>query len=160
MCKILRGSQWSLGKFLGFVALLALAGLGGCGGSDPFSYVKVKGTITYEDGSLIPADQIELRFISQMPPPNPQTHPRPGIAHVDPKTGTFDVVTTNHPGDGLVRGEHKVIVLALHGKELRTDLVPPEYSNVATTPLHANTGDPSSFNLKVPKPGSAKVAGK
>ena len=67
MCKISSGFQLPARRLLGFVALLALAGLCGCGGSDPFPYVKVKGTITYDDGSLIPADRIELRFISQAP---------------------------------------------------------------------------------------------
>ncbi len=161
MCKISSGFQLPAGRLLGFVALLALAGLCGCGGSDPFPYVKVKGTITYDDGSLIPADRIELRFISQAPPLNPQTYPRKGVANVDPKTGAFEIVTTNHYNDGVVRGEHKVLVQALRGKkEMQADLVPPEYGNLATTPLRVNTDDPSSFNLKVPKPGAAKAAAK
>ena len=61
----------------------------------------------------------------------------------------------------MVRGEHKVLVQALRGKkEMQADLVPPEYGNLATTPLRVNTDDPSSFNLKVPKPGAAKAAAK
>ena len=45
-------------------ACAALFAAAGCGGK-PYSCVHVSGKITYEDGSLIPADQIHLIFLSQ-----------------------------------------------------------------------------------------------
>ena len=57
------------------------------GGDEPFSYRHVSGTVLYEDGGVIPAGALTLTFISMTPPHSPRTHPRPGIASVDPKTG-------------------------------------------------------------------------
>ena len=77
--------------------------LAGCGGGDPFSYVKVSGKVTYEDGSLIPVESLELTFFPQSGPIDPKTYPRPGLAGVDKATGTFSFVTSHKAGDGLVR---------------------------------------------------------
>ena len=54
--------------------------LAGCGGSrDPFSYVKVSGKVTYEDGSKLSAIVL-LRFYPQTPPLDEKTYPRVGSA--------------------------------------------------------------------------------
>ena len=37
--------------------------LAGCGNEEPFDYVKVSGRVTYEDGSLIPAEHLMLEFV-------------------------------------------------------------------------------------------------
>ncbi len=92
-----------------------------------------------------------MTFISQTPPADSKTFPRPGVAEVDPATGKFQVVTSHTRGDGVVPGEHKVIVEAIADNDRRLPLVPPEYSNVTKTPLRVNTKD-SPFEIKVPKP--------
>ena len=92
--------------------LLAGAALAvGCGQSAPYAMVKVSGSVTYDDGSPIPAEQIQLRFDSLEPPIDAKTHPRPGMASAGPD-GRFSVVTTNKYGDGLIRGKHKLKVSA------------------------------------------------
>jgi hypothetical protein len=73
------------------------------------------------------------------------------MAEVDPATGKFQTVTSHTYGDGLVRGEHKVLVEALSASNVRLPLVPPEYADVAKTPLRVDTKD-SPFTIKVPKP--------
>ena len=158
MSRNIRGFPAPLGVVLGFVLAVSLAALSGCG-SEPFSYVKVAGKVSYEDGSLIPAERVKVTFVSQAPPLDSKTNPPSGVAEVDPKTGSFNVVTSHTYGDGLVRGEHKVLIEALNAEKLRSDLVPPEYTKAETTPLLVKT-DQSPFDLKVRKPVAIKAEGK
>ncbi len=125
----------------------------GCSGSnDPFSYATVSGKVTYEDGSIIPANNIKVSFVSESPPAG-NKYPRPGWALVDEKTGKFGCPTSHTPFDGLVRGKHKVVITVASGPQpLPANLVPPEYADPKKTPLEADTADPNSFNLKVHKP--------
>ncbi len=126
----------------------------GCGGGEPFQYVPVSGKVTYDDGSLIPAKKLEVQFIPQSATaPDKKTSPRPGVADVDTATGEFKSATSHTYGDGLIPGEQKVVLRAYN--ELQqpvTGLFPPEYGDLDKTPLKANTADPKSFELKVPKP--------
>ncbi len=114
---------------------------------EPYEYVKVKGKVSYEDGSVIPAKQLTVRFISQTPSQSTAETPRPGNAVVDVRTGMFDKVTSHTPGDGIVPGEHKVIIVQ------GGSLVPEEYCKVDTTPLKVNAND-SPFDIKIKKPSS------
>ena len=153
-----------LAVIVGFGLVVTLAGLPGCGSGEPFSYVKVSGKVSYDDGSLIPADRLRVVFISQVPPLDPKAPSPNGIADADPKTGSFDLVTSHNHGDGLVPGEHKVLIQAISkdklGKEtLRSDLVPPEYGNPEKTPLVVNTNK-LPFDLRVQKPVPVKAKGK
>jgi hypothetical protein len=135
--------------------------LAGCSGNnDPFSYVTVSGTVTYEDGSIIPADNMKVSFISESAPAG-NKFPRPGWVLVDEKTGKFGCPTSHTPFDGLVRGKHKVLItVASSQAPLPANLVPPEYADLKKTPLEVDTADPNSFNLKVhkPKAGASKSA--
>ena len=118
--------------------------MSGCGG-EPFNYVKVQGKVTYEDGSLIPADRIVVRFVSMTPSRDRKITPLPGNGEVDVKTGVFSSVTSHKARDGIVRGDHKVVILAAG------PLVPVEYTKVETTPLQVNAKD-SPFDFKIKKP--------
>jgi hypothetical protein len=120
--------------------------IGGCN-REPFEYVKVHGKISYEDGSLIPAKRLIVRFIPQTPSQSAARTPRPGDAIVDAKTGMFDRVTSHTPGDGIVVGDHKVVIRG------GGSLVPEEYTRSETTPLKANSSD-SPFEFKIKKPSS------
>jgi hypothetical protein len=128
----------------------AVVAVAGCSG-EPFAYTQVSGRVTYEDGSVIPAPVVRVTFISQAPVVDEKMVPRPGVAEVDPATGKFQTVTSHTYGDGIVRGEHKVLVVTLSASDVRLPLVPPEYADVAKTPLRVNTKD-SPFEIKVPKP--------
>ena len=85
--------------------LVLLPLLAGCGYKEPFKYVRVSGKVTYEDGTPIPLDGLILTFISQSPPVDAKTYPRPGVTFVDKKTGKFHAVTSHKANDGLVRVE-------------------------------------------------------
>jgi len=107
--------------------------------------------VTYDDGSLIPADRIRLMFLSQAPPVDPKVSPRAGAALVDVKTGGFDSAQTYVAKDGIIAGEHKVVIQCFSGNQMRMDLVPAEYGDPKKTPLTVQTSQ-SPFELKVRKP--------
>ena len=136
--------------------------LGGCGGSEPFSFVKVSGKVTYDDGTPIPADPLVLTFFPEAPALDAKTFPRPGMGVADPQTGVFNSISSHRAGDGLIRGKHKVTLTALNRDPLPASVVPREYANVATTPLEVDTDVPDSFILTIPKPkpGAAKANAK
>jgi hypothetical protein len=134
----------------GWLILALATSLCGCHG-EPFPHVQVRGTVSYEDGSRIPADQIILRFEPQIPPKDAKTFPRPGLSYVTVKDGTFDTVTTHKHGDGLVKGQHRVLVVATGTDSEGRPVVPAEYADSATTPLLVHTED-SPFHLKIRRP--------
>jgi hypothetical protein len=135
-----------------------LAGVAGCGKQTPYACVPVSGKVTYEDGSLIPADEIRLVFLSQTPPTDPTTPPRNGNARADGKTGMFDSASTYGNKDGIVTGEHKVVVQCLRAGHLIRNVIAAEFMDAAKTPLKVRTGE-SPLNLKVPKPGRRTTGG-
>jgi hypothetical protein len=125
--------------------------LAGCGAKDPFSYVRVSGKVTYEDGSLIPADPLMLTFSSVEPARVGKDWARPGMAAADKADGTFDSVTSHKSGDGLVPGKYKVILTGISLSRLPPSVVPPEYGDLERTPLEVDTAQ-LPFDLKVRKP--------
>lgn len=118
---------------------------------EPFTMVPVSGKVTYEDGSVIPAELLCVVFTPQSPPVDAKTYPRPGSAPVDPATGEFRSVTTHKFNDGLARGRHKATLGKLGGGAPHTTIVPAEYLDPAKTPLEVDTDTPR-FELKIRKP--------
>jgi hypothetical protein len=79
---------------------IAVACAVGCSGGNPYDLVDVSGKVTYEDGSLIPADSIMLKFDPEAAPIDEKTHPRKGFALVNVGDGTFDTLPpTSMPMD-------------------------------------------------------------
>lgn len=123
----------------------------GCGSSEPFDYVPVKGSVKYDDGSLIQAERIEVTFYSQTPPKDPKINPRPGVATVNVADGTFTSATSHKPDDGIVPGPHKVTVRTLDQDGNPVDMLPAEYTEVGTTPLTYDTTSGGSADFTLPK---------
>jgi hypothetical protein len=136
-----------LGSFL--VGLLVA--LAGCGSGNPWDPVRVTGTITYEDGSLIPVKSLKLYFVPQTPPADAKTFPREGAVGVNVSDGTFKDVTTYKYADGLIPGKHKVVVVAYDGERDLSPKVPKEYSAPTTTTLEIDTAD-APLEIKIRKP--------
>jgi hypothetical protein len=132
------------------VMFLVVMLLSGCS-DEPFDYVNVAGKVTYEDGSLIPAERIQVTFLSQSGPLDAKTHPRPGLAEVNVADGTFDVVTSHKFGDGVVPGKHKVLVVAVDMNGSPLPVIPREYASARQTPHEVDTAD-TPFHFKVRKP--------
>jgi hypothetical protein len=120
----------------------------GCGSGGPFQYGAVQGTLSYEDGSVIPAGGIRLKFVAQDAPAVTGSFPRPAIANLNTQ-GHFDCVTSYKYGDGLVPGKHKVAILDAKDKQGKL-LVPEEYTHITTTPLIVDTAD-APLVIKIPK---------
>jgi hypothetical protein len=135
----------------GALSMLVICVAGGCGRNSPFDLVPVNGTLTYDDGTLIPARQIILKFEPLAPSLDPKTHPPSGMSYVDLSNGTFDVVTSYRYADGLVRGKHRVLVAASGSSGDSNSLVPEDYVDSDRTPLLVDTAD-SPFHLVVKKP--------
>ena len=134
------------------MACLVVSVAVGCSNGAPYDIVAVSGTVKYEDGSLIPAESIMLKFAPLAAPIDPKTHPRKGIAQVNVSDGTFEYVTTHKHADGIVAGKHKVLVVAYAKDGMSADeLIPKEYDNPATTPIEINASD-SPLEIKVRKP--------
>ena len=123
----------------------------GCNSENPFEQVQVAGTVTYEDGSMIPGEYVELQFLPQAPPLDERTHPRPGRAAVRTSDGSFDTVTSHKYGDGIAAGKHKVLVFSFDAQRRPTGTVPREYTQASTTPLEVDTAQ-APFRLTIKKP--------
>jgi hypothetical protein len=135
----------------GVVVAIGVASFVGCGQSDPFEHSQVSGKVTYDDGSLIPAERIVVTFLPQVEAIDAKTHARPGQADVNVADGTFSEATTYERGDGVVAGKHKVLVQALDALGTPTAQVPPEYGDAAQTPLEYDTSS-GSLEIKIRKP--------
>jgi hypothetical protein len=137
-----------------WIALLA-----GCGSGEPFSYVPAKGTVTYEDGTIIPAPRLRITFVSINPPTagDEKIFAPKGKADVnngDGKNtdGHFEDVTSHKFGDGLLAGKHKVLIVPIDANQRPLEgVVPPEYREVDKTPLVVDTAE-QPFVIKVKKP--------
>lgn len=136
--------------------LLAVAFIAGCGSNDPFSYVRARGKVTYDDGTPIPG-KVRLAFQPEAPPIGNE-HPHMGEAEAN-EQGEFNHVTSHKYADGLLQGKHKV-AFSLGGMDvLGRPNVPKEYTDFATTPLEVDTKD-LPFDIKIPKPTGAESAAK
>jgi len=144
------------GPVMRFVAWLVFLTTVGCNRDMPFELVPVQGKVTYEDGSLIPADSILVTFnpinsgtIGKIAPPGGQTS-------VNVQDGTFSAVSSHRANDGVVVGQHKVVVVSFkkgaNGNPVPSDAVPAIYRKLATTPLEIEVDSNNQFlELKLSK---------
>ncbi|MGO9115014.1 MAG: hypothetical protein ACLP9L_37865 [Thermoguttaceae bacterium] len=145
MYAIQRRLHVASGPSLGLAFGLMLVAAGGCGPS----CVPVSGKVTYEDGSLIPADRIMVVFLHAASADKKAR--RDGETLVDVKTGTFNSVTTLVPKDGIIRGEHKVLIVCYREGRVAPDLLDKVYADPEKTPLTADSSK-SPFEFKLPRP--------
>ena len=132
------------------------ASLTGCGSGAPFDIVSVSGKVTYQDGSLIPADRIVVTFVPQDVAAAGKDAAASAIGDVNVADGTFSGVTTQTHNDGAIVGRHKVLVQALKtgpaGVGEPTAAVPARYAKVATTPLEVEVSSGNRyFDLAIDK---------
>jgi len=136
-------------------ACLAAACIIGCSGGSPYDLVDVSGKVTYDDGSLIPAGSIMLKFDPEAAALDAKTHPRKGFALVNVADGTFEYATTHKHADGLVAGKHKVLVVAYAAEGKTGNFVPKEYLRPDTTPIEVDTANlPLEIKIKKPAKGA------
>jgi hypothetical protein len=138
------------------VCVAIMSVIAGCGG-EPFKMVPVSGKVTYADGTLIPGDQIVLRF-------HPEDAKAEGMkvlgfanGDVNPQDGTYSL-TTHTANDGAVPGKYKVTLIAtknVDGMPTPSPAVAQKYQAKETTPLKFEvTGPTKEANfLNIEKPG-------
>ena len=137
--------------------VLLLVAPSGCGNDLPYSIVPVHGSVTYEDGSNIPADILMLAFEPTGFESGEGMVPPAGQAEVDVSSGAFKSVSSYRTNDGLAVGRHRVLVAAFSGGEndrrVPSPAVPSEYSQISTTPIEVEiTGANQELEIKVAKP--------
>jgi len=136
--------------------LLVVAGIWGCGSKVPFGIVPVHGKVVYEDGSLIPADNILLTFNPILSGEKSKMVPPGGRTNVNVQDGTFSAVSSYRKDDGLAIGRHKAMVVAYkkgpNGPSTPSTEVPAIYNKEATTPLEVEVESNDQFlEIKVSK---------
>ena len=137
------------------VLILVTAFSSGCGGDAPFTLVKVDGTITYDDGSFIPAKDYRLKFRPLVDSPDGKSFPRVAVAIVDDK-GRFELATTQRFGDGITHGVNVVYVERLNPGPNGQPLVPADCTDSQKSPLRIDTNEGQSLTIKVPKPKAVR----
>ena len=138
------------------LVLLAFAS-SGCGNNLPYSIVPVHGSVTYEDGSKIPADILMIAFEPADFESGKGMVPPAGQTEVDVSTGAFDSVSSYRSNDGLAMGRHRVLIAAFssgkNGRRIPIPAVPSNYSQVATTPIEVEITEANQeLEIKVTKP--------
>jgi hypothetical protein len=135
--------------------ILTAALLSGCGGDAPFTLVKVDGTVTYDDGSPIPASGYRVKFRPLIESPDNKNFPRVAVAITD-ENGRFEAATTQRYGDGITYGVNAVYFERLNPEGKGRPFVPPEYTDSQKTPLRVDTNEGRSLTIKVPKPKATR----
>jgi hypothetical protein len=115
-------------------ALALLTIVAGCGG-EPFSFVPVRGRVTYRDNTPIPAEKLMVRLVPLNPAHNGKDVAPDATGKADPKDGAFAGVTSRTPLDGVVPGQYRVMVMALTKDERPNGAVPPKYLSATESPL-------------------------
>ncbi len=154
--------QSSKRLFAASLLTLLTCGLAGCGGEpNPYAYVKQGGSVSYDDGTPIPAAEIRLTFIPQdAKAVDLKTAVPNGHVTITSGDGKFTEITSHKPGDGLVPGMHKVTIQAFDKNEKELDAIPAEYKEAGKTPLLVDTSKPDTFNIKIKKPTGGKAVKK
>jgi hypothetical protein len=119
--------------------------------NDPFTYRRVYGQVQYEDGTIVPT-AIRLTFIPAAERKAAEPFPPSGSALVDLTSGSFTHVTSRKVGDGIVSGEHFVVVGVMPPAALDPAVIPPEYCRVESTPLRINADSTLPLLLTLRRP--------
>lgn len=134
-------------------ALAAVLTAAGCGSDVPFDFVPVEGKLTYDDGTLIPAQKILMTFNPIVEKGKNGIVPPPGQTTVNVADGTFNDVSSYRPHDGVALGRHKVVVVAFESETKPSPAVPKIYRSSNSTPLEVEVSSKNQvLEIKVPKP--------
>jgi hypothetical protein len=121
----------------------------GCHSEMPFELVPISGKVTYDDGGLIEAGSIVITFNPVDAPTEGGLTPPGAQAEVNVQDGAFAGATTRRPGDGVLVGRHKVVVLSYDpradGRPVASKAVPDKYRKVDSTPLTVEILEANQF---------------
>lgn len=157
--------RWHVSNRLVSYAVLTIAALviARCGwaiigwgvGGEPFRLVQVEGSVTYDDGGVIPGHRLLVTFT----PIEGDTSVRrsgkvlPGTVVIRGGESAFYAVTTHRYGDGVMSGGHKVSIIAMDQNNCPMEVVPPEYQSFESTPIKISVsrwGGPLRITVRRP----------
>lgn len=114
--------------------------------------VSVSGKVTYEDGQLIPANRMELRFLTPEHLVREKHYPPAAVARVDTRNGEFSEATTWEYGDGVMVGEHEVMLIRVGDEADPGDFRPKEYRGERIWPNPVQVGpEHCQFHFTIPR---------
>ena len=139
---------------VGVVSVLVWAvvgGMGGCREPRP-PMVPVSGKVTYENGDLIPANRLELRFLTPEDLVRQKNYPPFAVAVVDTRNGQFSDVTTWEHADGVIEGEHQVEPIRVGDEADPGGFRPKEYrgNRIWPNPVRVSPQN-SEFHFTIPR---------
>ena len=138
-------------RLVHWVAILAVLVVG-CG-KQQTPIVPVSGTVTYDDGSVVPANQMEVKFLTPAKLIEEESFPPDATARVDTRDGHFPEVTTLQHGDGLGIGQHEVEVVRYGDEANPGDLTAQVYRGDKVWPSKVTVGPgKNEFMITIPKP--------
>lgn len=114
-------------------------------------YRTVRGTVAYEDGTLLPATSLVVSFMPQGDAKASQRYERPGLAEVNCGTGAFEITMSYRGGWDTSAGMCKATLRSGDLQPLPTNVASPDYGDFAKTPLSVDT-KASPIQLRVRKP--------
>ena len=129
------------------VSMLAILFLPGCGGP-PVDLVPVRGTVTFEDGTVPQGAVAKIYF--EPVQDGPQAIRKVASGDIGPD-GRFELMP-RRPGDGVIPGEYKVFFAVEQTYEGRQSLLSARYTNVEQTPFEVTVeprrNPPFDFELE------------
>ena len=135
----------------GIVAILVALAACGCKKVAEAPTIAVSGKVTYEDGSLVPANQIELRFLTQPELVQEKDYPTAATARVDTRDGTFREMTTWQHGDGVIAGQYDVEVIRYGDEDDPGGFEAKSYRGERVWPSKVTVPDKTEFHITIPK---------
>lgn len=114
-------------------------------------YRTFRGTVAYEDGSLLPVTSLLVSLMPQGDAKTSQRYERPGIAEVDCGTGAFEMTMSYRGAWDENAGICKATLRSGDLQPLSTNIASSDYGDAMKTPLSVDTKD-SPLQIRVRKP--------
>lgn len=145
-------SSWSVTTGI-ILATVTLAIIGCRQSTEQLPTIPVSGKVTYEDGSPVMAERMEVRFVPRVDSPEEEGCPVAAVGRVDVRNNSFTEMTTYVFGDGAIAGEHDVEVVRFGDEENPAGYKPRIYRGDDVWPSTV-TVDPNhtSFHITITGP--------
>jgi hypothetical protein len=108
--------------------------------ADAIAYRKVRGTVLYEDGSVIPSGSLMLELAPSVDGAKAKGD-RPAAFVVDGKTGEFSGVMTYLRSNKAREMPYRAVLRTAEQAAVPAAIVPASYGDVAATPARVNVMD-------------------
>jgi hypothetical protein len=145
-----RASTWQY--VVTAIAGLVIAGAAsGCSKGYQAPTIHISGKVTYEDGSLVPANRMVVNFLTPQKLVQ-ENYPPAATGRVDTRDGKFAELTTWEAGDGVIAGPHEVEVIRFGDEKDPGGVKSIEYRGERVWPNKVEvTPDKTEFHITIPR---------